>query len=75
MQGIFRERVMPVALRVVRGPEQVPARAATQLLRLAPPRYVLRFPPTATRAREEMVAWPAPTVHRHITAPSPREGR
>ncbi|WP_406216024.1 TetR family transcriptional regulator [Streptomyces canus] len=74
MQGIFREQVMPVALRVCPDPEQAPARAAlaaTQLLGLALTRYVLRFPPTVALAREEIVAWLAPTVQRYLTATSP----
>ncbi|MDT0487536.1 TetR/AcrR family transcriptional regulator [Streptomyces doebereineriae] len=74
MQGIFREQVMPVALRVCPDPEQAPARAAlaaTQLLGLALTRYVLRFPPTVALARGEIVAWLAPTVQRYLTAPSP----
>ncbi|WP_405747068.1 TetR family transcriptional regulator [Streptomyces canus] len=74
MQGIFREQVMPVALRVCPDPEQAPARAAlaaTQLLGLALTRYVLRFPPTVALTREEIVAWLAPTVQRYLTAPSP----
>ena len=74
MQGIFREQVMPVALRVCPDPEQAPARAAlaaTQLLGLALTRYVLRFPPTVALTREEIVAWLAPTVQRYLTAPAP----
>ncbi|MDH6551236.1 AcrR family transcriptional regulator [Streptomyces sp. SAI-208] len=74
MQGIFGEQVLPVALRVCPDPEQAPARAAlaaTQLLGLALTRYVLRFPPTVALAREEIVAWLAPTVQRYLTAPSP----
>jgi AcrR family transcriptional regulator len=74
MQGIFREQVMPVTLRVCPDPEQAPARAAlaaTQLLGLALTRYVLRFPPTVALAREEIVAWLAPTLQRYLTAPSP----
>ncbi|MCX4860185.1 TetR family transcriptional regulator [Streptomyces canus] len=74
MQGIFREQVMPVALRVCPDPEQAPARAAlaaTQLLGLALTRYVLRFPPTVALTREEIVAWLAPTVQRYLTATSP----
>ncbi|MGW2379072.1 TetR/AcrR family transcriptional regulator [Streptomyces sp. NPDC001658] len=74
MQGIFRDQVMPVARQVCPDPEQVPARAAltaTQLLGLALTRYVLRFPPVVALAREEVVAWLAPTVQRYLTAPSP----
>ncbi|MFF7130732.1 AcrR family transcriptional regulator [Streptomyces sp. SAI-126] len=74
MQDIFREQVMPVALRVCPDPEQAPARAAltaTQLLGLALTRYVLRFAPTVALTREEIVAWLAPTVQRYLTAPSP----
>jgi AcrR family transcriptional regulator len=74
MQGVFREQVMPVALRACPDPEQAPARAAlaaTQLLGLALTRYVLRFPPTVALTREEIVAWLAPTVQRYLTAPSP----
>ncbi|MFF0083699.1 TetR family transcriptional regulator [Streptomyces canus] len=74
MQVVFREQVMPVALRVCPDPEQAPARAAlaaTQLLGLALTRYVLRFPPTVALTREEIVAWLAPTVQRYLTATSP----
>ncbi|MDH6490202.1 TetR family transcriptional regulator [Streptomyces sp. SAI-127] len=74
MQGIFREQVMPVALRVCPDPEQAPARAAlaaTQLLGLALTRYVLRFAPTVALTREEIVAWLAPTLQRYLTEPSP----
>ncbi|WP_307183588.1 TetR/AcrR family transcriptional regulator [Streptomyces canus] len=74
MQGVFREQVMPVALRVCPDPEQAPARAAptaTRLLGLALTRYVLRFPPTVALEREEIVAWLAPTVQRYLTASSP----
>ncbi|MFI1923906.1 MULTISPECIES: TetR family transcriptional regulator [unclassified Streptomyces] len=74
MQGIFRDQLLPVARTVCPDPEQVPARAAlcsTQLLGLALTRYVLRFPPVVTLAREEAVAWLAPTVQRYLTAPHP----
>jgi AcrR family transcriptional regulator len=74
MQGIFRDQLMPVARQACPDPEQAPARAglaASQLLGLALTRYVLRFPPTVALAREEVVAWLAPTVQRYLTAPSP----
>jgi AcrR family transcriptional regulator len=74
MQGIFREEVVPIVVRVCPDPEQVPARAAlcaSQLLGLALTRYVLRFPPVVALAREEIVAWLAPTLQRYLTAPSP----
>jgi AcrR family transcriptional regulator len=73
-QEIFREEVMPVAFGVCPDPEQAPARAAlcaTQLLGLALTRYVLRLPPVVALAREEIVAWLAPTLQRYLTAPSP----
>ncbi|UXY27613.1 TetR/AcrR family transcriptional regulator [Streptomyces sp. HUAS TT20] len=74
MQGIFRDQLLPVALQVCPDPEQVPARAAlcaSQLLGLALTRYVLRLPPAVALAREEIMAWLAPTVQRYLTAPSP----
>ncbi|MFJ9242452.1 TetR family transcriptional regulator [Streptomyces sp. NPDC101776] len=74
MQEIFREQLLPVARQACPDPEQAPARAglvASQLLGLALTRYVLRFPPTVALAREEIVAWLAPTVQRYLTAPSP----
>ncbi|MFE0513968.1 TetR family transcriptional regulator [Streptomyces sp. NPDC058964] len=74
MQGIFRDQLLSVARQVCPDPEQVPARAAlcaAQLLGLALTRYVLRFPPTVALAREEIVAWLAPTVQRYLTAPAP----
>ncbi|MFJ4618101.1 TetR family transcriptional regulator [Streptomyces sp. NPDC088812] len=74
MQGIFRDQILPVAAAVCPDAEQVPARAAlcaSQLLGLALTRYVLRFPPAVALAREEAVAWLAPTVQRYLTAPHP----
>ncbi|MFJ7073347.1 TetR family transcriptional regulator [Streptomyces sp. NPDC098781] len=74
MRGIFADQLMPLALRVCPDPEQAPARAAlasSQLLGLALTRYVLRFPPTVALAREEIVAWMAPTLQRYLTAPHP----
>ncbi|MER5665838.1 TetR/AcrR family transcriptional regulator [Streptomyces mirabilis] len=74
MQDIFRDQLMPVALRVCPDPEQAPARAAltaSQVLGMAMARYVLRFPPAVALPREEVVAWLAPTVQRYLTAPHP----
>ena len=74
MQGVFRDQLLPVARRVCPDPEQFAARAAlasSQLLGLALARYVLRFPPAVALAREEIVAWLAPTVQRYLTAPHP----
>ncbi|WP_432082035.1 TetR family transcriptional regulator [Streptomyces sp. WAC 04229] len=74
MQGIFRDQVLPVALRVCPDPEQAPARAAlvaTQVLGLALTRYILRFPPAVALHREEVLAWLAPTLQRYLTAPNP----
>ncbi|MFC3577607.1 TetR family transcriptional regulator [Streptomyces yaanensis] len=74
LQGIFRDQLLPVALHLCPDPEQAPARAgliASQVLGMALTRYVLRFPPTVALAREEVVAWLAPTVQRYLTAPHP----
>ncbi|MFE2516750.1 TetR/AcrR family transcriptional regulator [Streptomyces mirabilis] len=74
MQGVFRDQLMPVALRVCPDPEQAPARAAltaSQVLGMAMARYVLRFPPAVALPREEVVAWLGPTVQRYLTAPHP----
>ncbi|MGW5504236.1 TetR/AcrR family transcriptional regulator [Streptomyces rochei] len=74
MQGILRDQLLPVAQQVCPDPEQVPARAAlmaSQLLGLALTRYVLRLPPAVGLAREEIVAWLAPTIQRYLTAPAP----
>ncbi|WAU79621.1 TetR family transcriptional regulator [Streptomyces sp. Qhu-G9] len=74
MQGIFKEQLLPVALRVCPDPEQAPARAAlvaSQMLGMALTRFVLRFPPAVDLHREEIVAWLAPTVQRYVTAPHP----
>ncbi|MFV0135969.1 TetR family transcriptional regulator [Streptomyces sp. HMX87] len=73
-QGVFRDQVLPVARQVCPDPEQAPARAAlvaAQLLGLALTRYVLRLPPAVALAREEVVAWVAPTLQRYLTAPNP----
>ncbi|MDQ0952452.1 AcrR family transcriptional regulator [Streptomyces phaeochromogenes] len=78
MQGIFKEQLVPVALRVCPDPEQVPARAAlvaSQMLGMALTRYVLRLPPAVDLPREEIVAWLAPTVQRYLTAPHPGPSR
>ncbi|MEU3839149.1 TetR family transcriptional regulator [Streptomyces sp. NPDC028635] len=74
MQGIFRDQMLPVARQICPDPEQTPARAAlvaTQLLGLALTRFVLRLEPAVALAREEVVAWLAPTVQRYLTAPHP----
>ncbi|KUL32044.1 TetR family transcriptional regulator [Streptomyces regalis] len=74
MRGIFGDQLLPLARQVCPDPEQAPARAAlasSQLLGLALTRYVLRFPPAVALAREEVVAWLAPTVQRYLTAPHP----
>ncbi|MEV0220256.1 TetR family transcriptional regulator [Streptomyces sp. NPDC050704] len=78
VQGIFREQLLPVALRVCPDPEQAPARAAlvaSQMLGIALTRYVLRLPPAADLHREELVAWLAPTVQRYVTAAHPGRTR
>ncbi|MYR60450.1 TetR family transcriptional regulator [Streptomyces sp. SID625] len=74
LQRVFREQLLPVAQVVCPDPEQVPARAAlcaSQLLGLALTRYVLRIPAAVALARQEALAWLAPTVQRYLTAPSP----
>ncbi|MEU6573930.1 TetR family transcriptional regulator [Streptomyces sp. NPDC046805] len=74
VQGIFRDQLLPVARQACPDPEQVPARAAlcaSQMLGLALTRYVLRLPSVVALAREEIVAWLAPTVQRYLTAPNP----
>ncbi|MGH8793762.1 MAG: TetR family transcriptional regulator [Stackebrandtia sp.] len=45
---------------------------ATQVLGVALCRYVLRFPPTATMGKAELVAWYGPTLQRYLTAPAPQ---
>ncbi|MEU3853893.1 TetR family transcriptional regulator [Streptomyces sp. NPDC029554] len=74
MQSVFRDQLVPVARAICPDPQQASARAglcAAQLLGLALTRYVLRFPPAVGLAREEIVAWLAPTLQRYLTAPSP----
>ncbi|MFF9812123.1 TetR family transcriptional regulator [Streptomyces sp. NPDC014006] len=74
MQGIFRDQFLPVARQICPDPEQTPARAAlvaSQMLGLALTRFVLRLEPAVALAREEVVAWLAPTVQRYLTAPHP----
>ena len=74
IQAVFRDQVLPVARQVCPDPEQAPTRAAlvaSQVIGMALARYVLKFPPAAGLAREEIVAWLAPTVQRYLTAPHP----
>lgn len=74
LQTVFRDQLLPVARQVCPDPEQAPARAAlvvSQVIGMALARYVLKFPPAAALAREEVVAWLAPTLQRYLTAPHP----
>lgn len=74
MQEIFRDQVLPIALRAAPDPAQAPTRAAlvaSQLLGLALTRLVLRFEPAVRLGRDEIVDWLAPTVQRYITATEP----
>lgn len=73
MREIFAGQVGPVVARVSPGPE-APVRAgliAAHLLGLALTRYVLRLPPIAGLARDELVGWIGPAVQRYLTGPVP----
>ncbi|MER6920276.1 TetR family transcriptional regulator [Streptomyces spiralis] len=74
LQKVFKDQLLPVAEAVCPDPGQVPERAAlvvSQLLGLALTRYVLRLPAVTALAREDIVAWLAPTVQRYLTAARP----
>ncbi|MDR3081716.1 MAG: TetR family transcriptional regulator [Streptomyces sp.] len=74
IQKVFRDQLLPVSQQACPDPEQAPARAglvASQILGMALARFVLKFPPAVGLAREEVVAWLAPTVRRYLTAPHP----
>ncbi|MCN9239428.1 TetR family transcriptional regulator [Streptomyces sp. RY43-2] len=74
LQRIFRDQLLPVARHICPDPEQAPARAglvASQILGMALARYVLKLPAAVALAREEVIAWLAPTVRRYLTAPHP----
>ncbi|MGW5661130.1 TetR/AcrR family transcriptional regulator [Streptomyces sp. NPDC003758] len=74
LQEIFRDQLLPVARQTCPDPEQAPTRAglaASQVVGMAFARYVLKIPPAVTLAREEVVAWLAPTLRRYLTAPHP----
>ncbi|WP_306190134.1 MULTISPECIES: TetR family transcriptional regulator [unclassified Streptomyces] len=74
LQKVFKDQLLPVAEAVCPDPGQVPERAAlvvSQLLGLALTRYVLRLPAVTALAREDILAWLAPTVQRYLTAAHP----
>ncbi|RVU19285.1 TetR/AcrR family transcriptional regulator [Streptomyces antnestii] len=74
MQELFKEQILPVALRLCPDPAEAPTRAAlgaSQVLGLALGRYVLKFPPTVAMSRDEIVEWLAPTIQRYLTAERP----
>ncbi|WP_425276389.1 TetR family transcriptional regulator, partial [Streptomyces carpinensis] len=74
LQEVFKDQLLPVARAVCPDREEVPERAAlvvSQLLGLALTRYVLRLPSVVALAREDILAWLAPTVQRYLTAPRP----
>jgi len=74
MQGIFKQQLVPVAVRYSPDAESAPRRAAlvtSQILGMALTRYVLRFPPAVAMSRDEVIGWLGPTVQRYLTAPEP----
>lgn len=74
MQEIFREQLEPAVAAVCPVAGEGPVRAAlvsSQILGMALGRFVLRIPPAAGMAREDLVAWLGPTVQRYLTAEHP----
>jgi AcrR family transcriptional regulator len=74
LRTAFREQLAPVINKVVEDPEEAIQRSglvATQMLGLALCRYILRLPPVAALARDEVVSRTGPTVQRYLTAPLP----
>lgn len=74
MQEIFKQQLLPLAVRICPAPATAPARAAlvsSQMLGMALTRYVLRFPVAVAMTREEVMDWLAPTVQRYLTAEGP----
>ncbi|GAA2612032.1 TetR family transcriptional regulator [Dactylosporangium fulvum] len=75
LRGIFRDQILPLVRGFAADEAEAADRAglvATQMLGLAFCRYILRVPPVAGMPAETVVAHVSPTIHRYLTAPSPR---
>ncbi|WP_346118738.1 TetR family transcriptional regulator [Micromonospora coerulea] len=74
MRGIFAEQIGAAVVRLGTDPATAARRAGlitSQILGLAFTRYIVRLPPMAEAAPEELVAWVAPTIQRYLTGPAP----
>ncbi|UUN28480.1 TetR/AcrR family transcriptional regulator [Streptomyces sp. FIT100] len=74
MRKVFKGQLLPVAAGVCPDPAEAERRAAlaaSQILGMALARYVLRIPPAVDMARDEVIAWLAPTIQRYLTAEAP----
>ncbi|WP_200208213.1 TetR/AcrR family transcriptional regulator [Micromonospora coerulea] len=74
MRGIFAEQIGAAVVRLGTDPATAARRAGlitSQILGLAFTRYIVRLPPMAEAAPEELVAWVAPTIQRYLTGPVP----
>jgi AcrR family transcriptional regulator len=71
-RDIFARQLAPPIAALCPYPKEAPTRTglmASQVLGMALCRYVLRLPPVAAMAPDEVVAWIGPTIERYITAP------
>ncbi len=69
MRQIFGAQLEPPVAKLVESGSDVRAGLiATQILGLAFCRYVLKLPPIASMAREDVVAWFGPTLQRYLDA-------
>lgn len=71
LRGIFRDQVLPLALRLAGDDPQAAAEraglVATQMLGLALCRHILRLPPVVAMPAETVVDRVGPTVQRYLT--------
>ncbi|MFH8345823.1 TetR family transcriptional regulator [Streptomyces sp. NPDC018045] len=74
LRGVFAEQIRPALAALCPVREEIDARAAligSQLVGMGLLRYILFLPPAVGLAREEIVAWLAPTIQRYLTAEHP----
>lgn len=70
MRGIFADQLTAAVATSTIDPATTAQRAglvASQILGLAFTRYIVRLPPMADTAPEELVSWVAPTLQRYLT--------
>lgn len=74
MNELFARQLLPALAQVIENPDEVGPRVglvSSQMLGVALTRNILRLPPMAGMAREDLVARVGPTVQAYLTGPLP----